>query len=273
MFEEFKKLLEKHFYLPQVDSLSLLPVDPALKDMVWFDDTKLRKLFDYYHPREDKKPSVDALVGPLVFRDLDTEVALLAVERVHQVFGNYLQKSFDLAMEELRVFSEHSEQQPERQASKTKVAISRFPSDPDLRWEEVSIAFISNEAIKVRARGQLREYRFNQIGFENQISGKPNRLWLLLQAFGLRGGQLSWQDLSSTGMTANQVQSNVKRLRKILRNFMGIENDPFHPYRKVKAYEAKFTLTGDAAAFIDSDEDAPESDWETVYSQAVDRLR
>jgi len=135
------------------------------------------------------------------------------------------------------------------------------------------MAFISNEAIKVRARGQLREYRFNQIGFENQISGKPNRLWLLLQAFGLRGGQLSWQDLSSTGMTANQVQSNVKRLRKILRNFMGIENDPFHPYRKVKAYEAKFTLTGDAAAFIDSDEDAPESDWETVYSQAVDRLR
>ena len=150
MFEEFKKLLEKHFYLPQVDSPSLLPVDSPLKDMVWFDDTKLRKLFDYYRPRENKNPSLDTLVKPLVFCDLDTEVALLGVEYVHQAFGNHLQRSFDLAMEELRVFSEHSEQQPERQASKTKVAV--FPSTPDLRWEEVSMAFISNEAIKVRVR-------------------------------------------------------------------------------------------------------------------------
>ena len=271
-FEEFKKLLEKYFYLPQVDSLSLLPVDSVLKDMVWFDDTKLRKIFDYYRSREDKKASLDALVKTLVFRDLDTEVALLAEEGVHQVFGKYLQKSFDLAMEELRVFSEHSEQQIEKQVTKTKVAV--FPSAPDLRWEEVSMTLVSDEVIKVRARKQLSEYRFDQIGFKNEKNGKPNILWWFLRALAQKGGELSWDNAGRYGtqLNQNQVQSNVKRLRKSLREFMAIKDDPFYPYKKVKAYQTRFTLTNDAPALVDSADDVSESGWETVFDQEVNRL-
>ena len=154
---------------------------------------------------------------------------------------------------------------------KGKEPIARFPSPPDLCWEEVSMAFVSDSEIQVRARGQIRKYRFDQIGFENKKNGKPNRLWLFLQAFAATGGDLSWQDLSSTGMNANQVQSNVKDLRKNLRIFMCIEGDPFYPYREVKAYKAKFTITGDADVLLDTGNDAPSSDLEKTYLEDINR--
>ncbi len=154
---------------------------------------------------------------------------------------------------------------------KGKEHIARFPSLPDLRWEEVSMAFVSDEVIKVGARKQLREFRFDQIGFKNKKNGKPNRLWFLLKAFAAISGQLSWQNVGSTGMNANQVQSNVKSLRKTLRNFMCIEDDPFYSYRKVKAYKAKFTITGDADVLLDTDNDAPPSDLEKTYLEDINR--
>jgi len=154
---------------------------------------------------------------------------------------------------------------------KGKEHIARFPSLPDLCWEEVSMAFVSDEVIKVKARKQLREFRFDQIGFKNKKNDKPNRLWFLLKAFAATSGQLSWQNLGSTGMNANQVQSNVKSLRKTLRNFMCIEDDPFYSYRKVKAYKAKFTITGDADVLLDTENDAPPSDLEKTYLEDINR--
>jgi len=154
-----------------------------------------------------------------------------------------------------------------------KRTTARFPRLKDLAWEEVNIAFISDEALKVKARDQLKEFKFDQIGFEDKRSGKPKRLWLFLQAFAAKGGELSWQDVGSSGMNPNQVQSNVKRLRKILCNFMGIEDDPFQPYRKVKAYQTKFTITADARALLDSDDDASESGLQAAYESDIKRRR
>jgi len=167
---------------------------------------------------------------------------------------------------------EIEEASSQQQARKLNVAV--FPSPSDLSWEEVSMAFVSDEAIKVRARKQLKEYRFDQIGFNNKKNGKPNILWLFLRALAQRGGELSWENAGRYGtqLNQNQVQSNVKRLRKLLRDFMGIKEDPFYPYRKVKAYQTKFTLTNDAPALIDSANDAPESGWEAVFDQEVNRL-
>ena len=167
---------------------------------------------------------------------------------------------------------EIEEASSQQQARKTKVSV--FPSDPGLRWEEVNMAFVSDEAIKVRARGQLREYRFDQIGFKDErTDDRPNRLWFFLQAFAGNHGQVSWEDLGRFGMTANQVQSNVKRLRKSLCEFMDIEDDPFQPYRGVNAYQARFTITGDAGALVDSVDDDSESDLDAVYQSDLSRLR
>ena len=239
-FEEFKKLLEKYFYLPQVDSLSLLPVDSALKDMVWFDDTKLRKIFDYYRSREDKKPSLDALVKTLVFRDLDTEVALLAVEYVHQAFGNHLQKSFGLAMEELRVFSEHSEQQIEKQVTKTKAPV--FPSPPGLRWKDTRIAFISDNEIRVEAKGLVEQYVYDEIGFEDKRAGGKGKLWSVLRVLAMLKGSATVDDLANASKGRNNVSKDISRLRKILYDLMGIKGDPFHDHKECKCYQTRFSL-------------------------------
>lgn len=160
----------------------------------------------------------------------------------------------------------------DRQARrKTK---KRFPSPDGLRWGEVRLAFTSDQVIKVRARQQLEEYRFDQIGFKDERTrGKPNRLWLFLQALTAKPGGVSWEDLSGIGMNPSQVQSNVKRLRQILCEFMGIKDDPFYSYRKVKAYRPKFTITGDASVLLKSEDEGSESDLESVYKEETNRPR
>jgi len=163
-----------------------------------------------------------------------------------------------------------------QQAREPNVTI--FPSPSDLHWEEVSMAFVSDEVIKVKARGQLVEYRFDQIGFENKRSGKANILWWVLRGLAMNNGRASWEDLNEPTAGSfdlgdrNKLEAKVKRLRKTLREFMGIEGDPFYPYRREQAYQTKLTLTNDAPALIDSANDAPESGWEAVFNQEVNRL-
>ena len=268
-FYDFKKILEKFLYLSKVDLPALFIANSPLKDKVWFDDIRLRKFFDYY--RENEQPSLDALDETLVFCDPQTRFDLLGEPNNCRAFENHLQESFDSAWKEFRILSEYSEQHIQKQTRKTKVTV--FPSARDLRWDEVSMVFVSDEVIKVRARRQLEEYRFDQIGFKDERTGdRPNRLWLFLMALAGNHGQVSWEDLSGFGMNAGQVHSNVKRLRKSLCEFMVIENDPFYPYREVNAYQARFTITGDAAALIDSADDDPESDLEAIYQADVNRL-
>jgi len=158
---------------------------------------------------------------------------------------------------------------------KGKEPIARFPPLPDLRWEEVSMAFISDTEIKVRARDQIKKYRFDHIGFKNKKSDKPNILWWFLRALAEKGGELSWDNSGSyeSPLNPNQVQSNVKRLRKTLCKFMDIEDDPFYPYREVKAYKAKFTISGNVDTLLEPDNDGSESDLQSVYEEEINKSR
>jgi hypothetical protein len=209
---------------------------------IFIEPDEFRPLF-YYSWEQKVLPRKEILVKAVHIQ----ATSLVSLEEV----GDRLADTFATALEKLEI-EEHNQDE-----KKGKESIVKFPSPPNLRWEEVSMAFISRTESRVRARGQLRPLKFDQIGFEDKRSGKANRLWFFLQGFAAKGGQLSWQDLSSTGMNANQVQSNVKRLRKILCNFMDIEDDPFEPYNKVKAYQTRFAITGDADTLLDFDEDSP----------------
>ncbi len=211
------------------------------------DPDLLRSLFRYHWDNNlDDLPSGEVLMGAmkLTFHD--------ELDLPRETVTDHIEQCFRDAMEELRA-REHSK------VTQKKMDVVRFPSPPDLCWEEVSIAFVSDTEIKVRARDQIKKYRFDHIGFKNKKNGKPNILWWLLRVLAEKGGELSWDNSGNyeSPLNPNQVQSNVKRLRKILRNFMGIEDDPFEPYNQVKAYQTRFATTGAADALLDFEEDAP----------------
>ena len=149
--------------------------------------------------------------------------------------------------------------------------LAQFPSPPDLEWGEVTIAFISDEKIKVRAKGQMKDYSFNRIGFDDKRTGKPNVLWWLLRGLAWKKGRASWEDLKTQSEDLgdrNKLQSKVSRLRTALNAFMDMDDDPFKPYKEVKAYETKFKLKNKIS---DDLYDEGPSDIDEVFSEETNR--
>src|SRR5262249_49073963 len=60
--------------------------------------------------------------------------------------------------------------------------LSPFPSPPGLQWEEITAAFISNEAVKITARQESHTYTFAELGFKDLRKGDaPDSLWEFLK--------------------------------------------------------------------------------------------
>ena len=123
--------------------------------------------------------------------------------------------------------------------------IARFPSPKDLKWEEVSMTFVSNETLEIRARGVVKKYHYAQIGFQDKrMVDTPNGLWLFLKdVFASEYGEIAWEPSNLDPKRLKNAQQPVSRLRKLLKSAMGIEEDPFYPYWEVKAYRPRFSIT------------------------------
>jgi hypothetical protein len=124
-----------------------------------------------------------------------------------------------------------------------QVLINPFPSPPDLRWDEVNIFFVSDTSIKIRARDISKTFTFAEIGFKDRRKGDmPDSRWAILKRFAERQGRVEYADKLDC-KTFDRMKAAVKDLRKRLCSIMGITDDPFYPYRKVKGYETKFSIT------------------------------
>ena len=165
------------------------------------------------------------------------------------------------------------EQKPTPENSQhSKRRFTRFPSLLDLKWGEVTIVFISDKEIKVRARGQMQDYSFNRIGFRDERTKKPNVLWWVLRGLAQADGRASWELKAQSDDLGNRnkLQSKVSRLRKTLKSFMGIDEDPFYPYSEVKAYQTKFKLKGKISPDLYNQS---RSESEEVLSEETNRFK
>lgn len=119
----------------------------------------------------------------------------------------------------------------------------RFPSFSGLRWEEVAMEFVSNDSIKVTARKRSKRYTFAELGFKDGRKGDlPDTVWGILRAIAKAGGSIDW-DSKIEPEEKRRLKPAVAKIRKRLITFMRIKDDPFHPYRKQKAYMPKFALS------------------------------
>jgi hypothetical protein len=121
-----------------------------------------------------------------------------------------------------------------------------FPSPDDLRWDEVTLVFTSDSAIRVQAREKRTVYTFCQMGFQDARSGDiPDDQWKTLRSFAVRD-QEEFQELASRVRPDMNLKKQVSVIRKRLQAIFGIDDDPFHPYRKSKAYRPKFRVLDNA---------------------------
>ena len=119
-----------------------------------------------------------------------------------------------------------------------------FPSPEGLRWEEVTLTFVSRSAIRVRAPGLTKDYSYRDMGFEDRRrkARGPNQLWRILAAFARQKAQ-HWDGLGHTfdePAKRSTVDAAITRLRSALRRFFGIKD---HPIRcKKGVYEPVFNI-------------------------------
>jgi len=135
---------------------------------------------------------------------------------------------------------------PSREAeggASSKSVVARFPSPKDLQWREVSIAFISNDDIEIKARGHRERYNYRELGFkDSRKKGDSSPLWkrfreLLAKQNGefCPGSRLKFQNKV-------QLRATMKEIRKRLRAIMNIEDDPIPFNYETRCYMTKFGL-------------------------------
>lgn len=126
---------------------------------------------------------------------------------------------------------------------KSGISIS-FPTPSGAKWENLRIEFVSDTVLKISVGDVVEHKRFDEMGFcKITNKDKCTNQWVLLRILAENEGKISWQDIEkSKGIEPNKVKKQISELRKKLRVYFKIQDDPFKAYRKVKGYETKFIL-------------------------------
>ena len=106
-------------------------------------------------------------------------------------------------------------------------------------WDEVEIAFLSDERIEIWVGGKHRStHNYGELGFEDRRTGKPNLAWVMLRELAKERGTIPQPQ---AGQHRAMVQKRIEEIREKLRNHFGIEGDPI-PFNG-SAYQSGFAIS------------------------------
>ena len=114
-------------------------------------------------------------------------------------------------------------------------------------WEQVQVEFINDETVKIVAGSIVEHKTFADMGFcdRRKYGERPDELWSHFRTMAKQKGCISWsddvEDIDESERT--KLKKWMSDLRKRLREYFGIPDDPFQPYRQYKAYQTKFILS------------------------------
>ena len=164
-----------------------------------------------------------------------------------------------------------------KEAEATK---SLLPPIKASSWDEVQITFVSNESIRIQAGDLDKPFSYAELGFKDgRKVDTPDTRWRTLQKLA-QHGEISWKT-DTDQKIRNIAQKAIQDIRKKLKEITGLEDDPFEPYRKVKAYRPKFKLVdkryGGTGILIDrknneeSEEDDTDPEIQAIMDEDIDR--
>jgi hypothetical protein len=121
-----------------------------------------------------------------------------------------------------------------------KWVVQPFPTPTGATWKDVSIRFVSDYQVQISMPDCSQPRNYVQMGFENSKTKKSDSAWVLLTALARTQGKL---ERPETLKGISQVEKSVQTLRKRLKSFFGMQEDPFEDFRKVKCYRTKFKVS------------------------------
>jgi hypothetical protein len=108
------------------------------------------------------------------------------------------------------------------------------------RWEDIEFV-IDDHTIEVHLAGKSETVGFEDFGFQDKRTGKPNQQWAVLQVLArCRGGVMP--DDARQGTEWMAIAKRVERVRKTLQKRFGLHDDPM-PFEEGTGYRARFKIS------------------------------
>jgi hypothetical protein len=103
-------------------------------------------------------------------------------------------------------------------------SISRTEDKKVRTWNEIEIAFLSEERVEIRngSNGQTT-YNYGELRFEDRRNGKPSGSWVILRELAQRGGDMP---RPPAGKARAAAQKRIEEIREKLRAHFKIDGDP-----------------------------------------------
>lgn len=115
---------------------------------------------------------------------------------------------------------------------------AKFPTPPDAQWIDLTLQFIDRETIKASIKERHRRLNYVEFGFKDERRALPNTHWQTLKDLAENHGALSWR----TRGAGKRIPKSIQFIRQRLKAVFNLPDDPFFPYRQVRAYKTKFKI-------------------------------
>jgi hypothetical protein len=115
----------------------------------------------------------------------------------------------------------------------------RFPTPPGSSWSDVTIRFINGHEVEPRVRGQGGGvFGYAHMGMAKTNKDEPTVQWDLLRSLAEGRGELFWPRT----IGRKTVQKQRERLANHLRDFFGIDGDPFENLPGGRGFKTRFMI-------------------------------
>lgn len=120
-----------------------------------------------------------------------------------------------------------------------KMNVPRVKLPHNTTWSNLTVRFVDDSTAQIIAGDYIIEKTYEELGLIDRRTHEPNYAWGVLMVFARNHGTFSWGDAAAS----ERARAHVKLLRQHLRQLFGIDEDPFHPYRRRVGWRTKFYVS------------------------------
>jgi hypothetical protein len=170
---------------------------------------------------------------PSILREIRKEIERLELLTIPQV-------TIRKTVEELQVLEQRLVE-IQQHLGKGQRTHAIFPTPTGAGWEDIEIRFLGDHRLEADAFQERAVFNYVEAGFEDRRNGNPNSAWILLRELAKAGGCFERPLVVSEKLA--KVEKAVQSLRNCLKKLFELNDDPFHPFRKVKCYQTRFKVS------------------------------
>jgi len=123
-----------------------------------------------------------------------------------------------------------------------RIQLRKFPAD--LKWKEISIQFLNEHEVIIKAKNETLQTTYEAMGFQDEKKKLPNKQWQFLRLLAVKKGEVSWDNNYNLSLKQiNSIKKQKQLLSEALKAYFQIhEDEPFHDYKIEKAYRIKLII-------------------------------